>query len=158
MLHNLFLLALSSTMFTASVKDCSSGSSLFTLNSASVTPDIPVAGDQVQLSIDYTVPEGLTVTDGTSEYAVTYNFMPFAPTIEPLCANVPCPLLAGSYKNDSVSTWPSGLSGTIVTQMKWYDLDRDLLLCVGISWKTLSNHTDIARRMKYRPRPLRRRV
>ena len=150
MLNTLLLLALSSTMFTATVKDCSSGSSLFALNSASVTPGTPMAGDQVLLSIDYTVPQGLTVTNGTSEYSVTYNFLPFTPVVEPLCANVPCPLLAGSYKNDSLSTWPSGLSGTIVTQMKWYDLDRDLLLCVGISWKTLSNRTDIAKRTVYK--------
>lgn len=146
MFNSLFsriLIALSSTMFVTTVNDCSAGKSIFTLNSASVTPDIPVAGENVYITIFYTVPEGMTVTGGTSEYSATYNFLPLSTTIEPLCSDVPCPLRSGQYTNESETMWPSGISGTLSTQMKWFDTDKDLLLCLGVTWKTLSTGTQI---------------
>lgn len=137
------LLALSSTMFSATVKDCSAGTSLFTLNSASVLPDFPKAGDNVYITLFYTVPNGVRVTSGTSEYSATYNYIPLSKTVEPLCANVPCPLGSGQYTNQTETVWPSGLSGTLNTQMKWVSLDNKLLLCLGVTWKSLSNKTDV---------------
>ena len=142
------IFALTGAMFTATVTDCSAGKSLFTLNSASVTPDVPKAGDNVFITLYYTVPEGLIVTDGTSEYSVTYNFLPLTPTVESLCSNVPCPLGPGHYMNQSETVWPTGVSGTLSTQMKWYDTDKDLLLCLGVTWKTLSNSTAVSKRFR----------
>jgi len=146
MFNSALLLALSASYFIANVKDCSSGTSLFILNSAVVMPDTPKAGDNVSLTIDYTVPTNMTVTDGTAEFAITYAFIPITPTIEPLCANVACPVVAGRYTNESISVWPSGISGTVTTQMKWYNTGHDLLLCVGITWKTLSSDTRLLNR------------
>ena len=126
---------ISSSIFYATVKDCSLGKSLFILNEASLTPVTPSPGENVTLFIDYTVPPAVTVVGGSAEYDVTYNFIPFSPTFEPLCGNIPCPLAPGRYQNYSVSTWPSDLSGTLVTKMKWWNVDKVQLLCVEIGGK-----------------------
>ena len=114
------------------VNDCGGGSSLFKLNSVSLSPTDPAPGSSVSLNLDYTVPDGLTVNDGTSTTAVSYNFIPFAPTVEPLCQDIPCPLGPGRYSNSTNSTWPSGLSGTVRTTMTWADENAATLLCIGI--------------------------
>ena len=128
-------LALSTSIFYATVKNCGLGTSVFTLNEVTITPDTPLPGDNVSLYIDYTVPGTVFITGGTAEYDVKYNFIPFSPTIEPLCHNIPCPLGPGTYSNTSVSVWPSDLSGSLVTQMKWWTPDKLLLLCVEIAGK-----------------------
>jgi hypothetical protein len=146
MFNSLFsriFIALTSTLYTTTVNDCSAGKSLFTLNSASVSPDVPVSGQNVYITLFYTVPQGMTITDGTSEYSATYNFLPLSKTVEPLCADVPCPLKSGQYTNTSETQWPSGVSGTLSTQMKWFSVEKDLLLCLGVTWKTLSNNTEL---------------
>jgi hypothetical protein len=114
------------------LNDCGGGTSLFKLNAVSLTPADPPPGTSVSLNLDYTVPDGLTVGDGTSTTAVSYNFIPFAPTVEPLCQDIPCPLGPGRYYNSTNSTWPSGLSGTVRTTMTWADQNSAKLLCIGI--------------------------
>lgn len=123
------------TLLNATVNDCAKGQSIFLLNAVDITPTNPVPGEKVSLHIDYTVPDGLVVTGGTSEYSTTYNFIPFAPTVEPLCQDIPCPLGAGRYSNISVSDWPTGLSGQLDTKMKWFDDNKNLLLCMGMHAK-----------------------
>ena len=107
------LFASFATVFASSgVKDCGLGKSAFTVNAVALDPSVPVPGQKVTLHLEYTVPTGMVVTDGNAKYAVTYNFIPLSPTTEPLCSNIPCPLSAGSYVNDTTSMWPTGLSGT----------------------------------------------
>jgi hypothetical protein len=127
-----------SFLLTASltVKDCSSGNALFGLDKLSISPVNPNPGDSVTLHMQYTVPSGIILTGGTAKYAINYNFLPLQPVIEPLCENVPCPLGPGVYTNDTVTTWPTDVSGTINTQMTWLDTNSTLLLCVLISGKT----------------------
>jgi hypothetical protein len=98
-----------------------------------LTPVDPTPGQTATLYLDYTVPEGLTIMDGTAEYDVTYNYIPFSPTTEPLCQDIPCPLGPGRYQNTSDSEWPTGVSGFLDTKMKWLDTNKNLLLCVEIS-------------------------
>lgn len=128
-------LVLTSSIFYATVKNCGVGTSLFTLNEVTITPSSPLPGDNVSLYIDYTIPQGMTVVGGTTEYDMTYNYIPFSPTFEPLCQNIPCPLGPGRYHNTSISVWPSDLSGSLVTRMKWWNLDKMELLCVEIAGK-----------------------
>ena len=119
--------------FYGSVQDCAKGSSIFAVESVALEPATPVSGQNVTLLLSYTVPEGTTITDGTAQYDVTYNYIPFQPTVEPLCQNIPCPLGPGTYQNASTSVWPQDLSGLLTTKMKWIDPQGDLLLCVEIS-------------------------
>ena len=117
------------------VKDCGGGKTLFKVNAVSISPVDPLPNDQVTLHLDYTVPDGLTVVGGQAKYAVVYNFIPMAPTVEPLCQNIPCPLGPGRYVNDTTSTWPSGLSGSVTTTITWADQDLTPLLCISIAVK-----------------------
>jgi hypothetical protein len=125
----LFLVAtLSASASAATVKSCGG---TFGIKGASLSPTDPIPGQKVLLHLEYVVPEP-TITGGTSEYSMTYNFIPFQPTVEPLCQNVPCPLNPGPYANTTESVWPSGLSGTVKSTMKWFDPSSVLLLCIEI--------------------------
>jgi hypothetical protein len=73
------------------------------------------------------------VTDGTAKYSISFNGIPFTPSIEDLCSQVACPLLAGPYKNSSVSVFPAGLTGKIVSKIEWFDSSPTLLLCTEIT-------------------------
>lgn len=119
------------------VKDCSNGASVFTVNAVGIVPADPTPGQNVTLHLEYTVPNGVTVTDGLAKFATTYNFIPFSPTTEPLCQDVPCPLGPGSYTNNTVSMWPSGLSGTLISTLTWQDTSGKQLLCVSITAKMM---------------------
>lgn len=131
--------------YAATVSNCGEGKSVFKVSDLSIAPVDPAPGANFSLQMTYTVPDGVVVTGGTAEYDVTWNFIPFEPTVEPLCQNIPCPLEAGTYTNTSVSAWPTGISGLLNTQMKWIDSDGSLLACVGIDATLASpagcNHT-----------------
>jgi hypothetical protein len=116
------------------VKNCDPGS-LFTVDSASLIPAIPLPGDQVTLNLKYTVPIGYVATEGKVKYDLTYNFIPLAPAVEPLCANIPCPLGPGTYVNNTVVDWPTGLTGTLVTKITWTDIMNVPLMCLRIDAK-----------------------
>jgi len=119
--------------FYGEVRDCAAGTSVFTVNSVSLNPAAPVPGQNVTLSLDYTVPAGVTVTGGQTEYDITWNFIPFEPSYEPLCGDIPCPLGPGRYTNQSTSLWPDSVSGYVTSQMKWLDEGNKLLLCIEIA-------------------------
>lgn len=123
------LLTLFSVAAAVTLRDCGDGKALFTLNSQSIDPPEPTPGSTVVFNLDYTVPEGLTVSDGTTTYSYTYNFIPFSPTTNPLCQDLPCPVGPGRYQNTTKTTWPSGVSGYIVSTMTWTLPDSQLLLC-----------------------------
>ena len=114
------------------VKDCAPDS-LFQLTDISVSPTDPSPGETFDLHLEWTVPETLTVNGGTAEYAVTYNYIPFSPTVEPLCQDIPCPMGPGTYKNDTKSTWPSGISGLVTSTMRWFSPENAVLACVELS-------------------------
>jgi len=118
----------------ASVSDCSSGKSLFTLTSMSFSPDPTVPGQNSTLLLSMSVPE--QVTNGTATYTTTYNFLPFTPTVDALCGvTVSCPIYVG--KLDTVSTYPidASLSGSLGIKIEWAELTGRQLLCVSIKTK-----------------------
>jgi hypothetical protein len=121
------------TLAQTKVADCGAGKSLFTIRAVSLDPAQPVPNQNVSLNLDYSVPDGLTVTGGEATYSATYNFIPLTSTVEPLCNNIPCPLSSGSYINTSYMIWPSGLSGSLVSKVTWVDTDSRLLLCMSIT-------------------------
>lgn len=127
--------------FFGSVSDCGGANGLFTIDSLALYPDAPISGQNVTLFMNYSVPDNLTITGGTAEYDVTWNYIPFEPTTEPLCQNVPCPLGPGHYTNQSTSQWPSGVSGYISSQMKWWNTENRLLLCVEILSQSVNQNT-----------------
>jgi hypothetical protein len=125
--------ALSGLASAATVKDCGAGNSLFTIQGLGLTPTNPSPGQDVTLHLEYDVPDGAMIIGGIAKYAITLNFIPFQPSTEPLCQDIPCPLGPGSYTNDTVSAWPSGISGSFTSKMTWADEVGTQLLCVQIS-------------------------
>lgn len=109
-------------------------SSIFRPTTLGLTPDPPVAGQQVRMSVIFDNP-GLVVTDGIVTTSVTYNFLPFSPTTEPLCQNTACPIVTGPNDRSTVSTFPDGISGTVVTKSVWTSTEGDNLLCVQTTVK-----------------------
>jgi len=125
--HLLFLL----TTVTAAITNCASPSkpSLFTIDALSQTPsDTITAGENMTLNLIYTSPT--TVTGGRVRTSMTYNFLPLTPSVEDLCTSVVCPLGPGQHDGSSSYPFPSGISGTLVTQIVWADENDNQLLCI----------------------------
>jgi len=115
----------------ASIKNCGG---TFTITELALNPDVQVtAGDNVTLTLLYTNP--VAVTDGTIKTSLTYNFIPMAPTVEPLCSTVQCPLVAGEHDGSSWFIVPSGLLGTVNNRVEWFDQTQKLLLCLTTTLK-----------------------
>jgi hypothetical protein len=117
------------------IKDCGIGTSVFTLNTLGINPANPVGGQNVTMSVEYTVPDGYTVQPdgGKVLYDIAVNYIPLPQTSTPLCDVIPCPLGPGVYFNESSSTWPSGLSGKFNSKIRWKDANDALLACIQIS-------------------------
>jgi hypothetical protein len=128
-----FLSLLSIVLSANTVKDCSSGTSLFKFISGSLTPDPVIPGQDSSLTINAQIPDGVNISDGISKYSITLNGIPFPVSSDPLCTQVECPLLPGPYTNTSTSVFPSGVSGKIVSKIQWYDTSNTLLLCTEIT-------------------------
>lgn len=117
-----------------SYKSCGSDSDHAKNFVATVTPDAAKPGDSVTTTFDYDLDK--EVTGGTATYKVTLNFIPFSPTVDDLCADQAgstdeCPLAGGGahHHDVSVSTFPNGVSGTIVSTIIWADQDGEQVLC-----------------------------
>jgi hypothetical protein len=97
----------------------------------SFSPDPTVPGENSTLLLSMTVPE--EITGGTVTYSTTYNFIPFAPTTEPLCdVTVACPIQVGELS--TVSTYPmdTTTTGSLAITIRWKDTTNRELLCVQI--------------------------
>jgi hypothetical protein len=116
-----------------SVNDCSKGTAIFKITSMSLNPDPPVIGQNSTLALSMLVP--YDVLSGTATYSATYNFIPLAPTIEDLCANVVCPIQAGSLNTISSIPFDSSLKGSITLKIEWKDASNNELMCVSVNVK-----------------------
>lgn len=117
-----------------SIQDCGKNSK-FQLTGLELVPSAPKSGDTVFMTVQFNNP-GSEVNDGSVSTSVTYNFLPLTPTVEPLCTNTQCPLVNGFNDRSTNSTWPSGVSGTIVSTITWTDLGGSELLCIKLSVKS----------------------
>ena len=132
-----FLGALLISFFTSdlsTLRDCSNDMGLFKMISQGFSPEPPVPGQDATLWFYYQVPDGMNVTAGTAKYSITFNGIPFSPTVEDLCTQVKCPLVPGIYNLSSTSQFPS-VAGKIVSKIQWYNEDGGLLLCSELTEK-----------------------
>ena len=116
-----------------SIQDCGKNSQ-FQLTGLDLVPSAPKAGEAVFMTVQFNNP-GSEVNDGSVTTSVTYNFLPLTPTVEPLCINTQCPLINGFNDRSTNSTWPTGVSGTIVSTIVWTDAGGSELLCIKLSVK-----------------------
>ena len=115
----------------ASIVDCNN-TSVFRPTTLGLTPDPPVPGAPVHMSVLFNNP-GPTINDGTVTTTVTLNFIPFAPSTQPLCENTACPLVTGPNDRSTNSDWPAeGLKGTLTSTIVWDSPEGDNLLCLKI--------------------------
>ena len=130
MFKSLALLLLAFAGFSsATVADCGQGKSVFQIVDQSFSPEPPVANQPYDYWFTYTVPDGVSVDAGSAVYSVSLNGIPFPATKEDLCVQTSCPKVSGFYNETSTDTWPSGVSGKIVTKLEWFDAAGTLLLC-----------------------------
>lgn len=126
------LIALGGILTT--IRDCGNGKGRAAILGFDVEPLNPVAGDDVSLWVAYDLPAP-EITGGTATYAFTYNGIPFPATVDPLCEQTSCPKEVGFNNESSTSTFPSGVSGKIVSSITWKDQNDDLVWCVETTWK-----------------------
>lgn len=117
-----------------SIKDCSSGASTLQLTDLALSPDPPVLGQPLDMTVKFNNP-GEEIVDGTVTTSVTLNFIPFQPTVEALCTNTQCPLVSGANDRSTSSVWPDNVSGSIVSKIEWTAVDGTQLLCIQINAK-----------------------
>ena len=113
----------------STIADCGAGKSVFQIVDQSFSPEPPVANEKYDYWFYYQVPDGVSIDAGTAKYSLSLNGIPFTPSTEDLCTQTTCPKTPGFYNESSTDTWPSGVSGKVVTKLEWYDASGNLLLC-----------------------------
>ena len=118
------------------VNDCSSGSHIGHIESITMTPSSPVAGQEVILSVDYVLDS--LVTGGEAKYTASFNGFPLSPTTEALCPDVesstPCPIAAGKVHYESpITMGDSTTHGTLVATTTWTNQDGLQIICWGFT-------------------------
>ena len=123
------LLFLASLVAAAAVtvKDCSSGNSVFDAISLSFSPDVPVGGQNGTLHSVYSVPE--EITDGSAKYTCALNGLPVYSETFDLCSQTACPIGVGKHDDYSTSAVPA-VSGKVSCTIDWRSTDNRQLLCI----------------------------
>ena len=113
------------------VSSCGSATDLMQKLVLSVSPVLP--------QTDYTLYlDGIlnaNITGGTSDYTITYNFIPLTPSTNDLCteinkSNITCPLSLGLFASESKGTITSGLSGSVTIKNQWFNENKERILCM----------------------------
>ena len=97
------------------------------------SPSNPVGGDETELWVAYDLKS--PITGGTATYSVNLNGIPFSPSIDDLCTQTVCPKAIGTYNETSKSTFPTGVSGKIVTKIEWKNQDAQPVWCLETTFK-----------------------
>jgi hypothetical protein len=122
--------AVFATSTTATVKDCSSGTSEFTVRSLDFSPSAPVPGENGTLLSVYEVP--VQVDGGKTRYSCTLNGLPVYDETTDLCSQTTCPIAVGTHSDTSISPVPSA-SGKVVCKIDWRDEEDTQLLCIQMT-------------------------
>jgi hypothetical protein len=123
---------LASTATQATVRNCGSSAALYKITELRLEPSAPAPGQEVALTLSFDAPGGVVITDGTSTYEASFNFIPLTPVVKPLCGDVACPIEPGGHTNTTVTEWPSGVTGTFKSKMRWVTGGGAELLCVEL--------------------------
>jgi hypothetical protein len=124
------LLAVLAAANQATLKDCSSASSEFTIRSLDFSPASPVPGENGTLFSVYEVP--VQVDAGTTRYSCTLNGLPVYDETTDLCSQTKCPIEIGTHDDTSISAVPSA-SGKVVCKIDWRDTAGTQLLCIQMT-------------------------
>jgi hypothetical protein len=126
----LLLAACGTVTGQATVKDCSSGNSLFKVASLDFSPNPPIAGQNGTLTSVYEVPEQMDA--GTTRYSCTLNGLPVYDETSDLCSQTSCPIVVGTHNDKSISQVPA-TSGKVVCKIDWRSTSGVQLLCIQMT-------------------------
>jgi len=123
----LFLMAaLGTSVNSGIVSDCGVNSG-FQITSLSLSPEIPVIGENTTLFSNYHVPSEITA--GTTKYSCVYNGIPVVSETDDLCTQTTCPITVGDHADKSVITIPD-VKGKLSCTIKWLDATEKELMCI----------------------------
>ena len=121
-------------MASVSLRDCGNPSTdQAVITGYGFSPSSPVAGDPTELWVAYDLKSNLT--GGTATYSLNLNGIPFTPTVDDLCTQTTCPKSIGTFNETSHSTFPSGVSGKIVSKIQWKNQDNQPVWCLESTFR-----------------------
>ncbi len=118
-------------------KVCSSALALALNFAVSLSTDTPAQGQNVTTIFDFDLAG--VIPSGTAYYSATLNGLGPFTSQAALCDETaksgdPCPLLPGHHHQES--TTENTVTGKVVTQITWYDLDGAEILCAELTTKS----------------------
>lgn len=123
---------------SGNIRDCGKESTLFKITELSQSPiDKIIPGQNLTLTLKYDVPHEITA--GTVETSVSLNFIPVGSSTEDLCSTISCPIESGIHDGSTWTSFPTGISGTLVSKVNWYDENKNNLLCIESTIKASSS-------------------
>ena len=121
-----FLILLAATV---TLKDCGNPTTdQAKITGYGFTPSNPVGGEPTELWVAYDLKT--PITGGTATYSFSLNGIPFTPEVDDLCTQTSCPKEIGTYNETSKSTFPSGVTGKIVSKIQWKNQDKQPVWCL----------------------------
>lgn len=96
-------------------------------------PSDPSPGDPTELWVTYDLKSPITA--GNATYSFSLNGIPFSHTVDNLCTQTECPKEIGSFNETSHSTFPSGVSGKIVSKIQWTNQDDQPVWCLETTFR-----------------------
>ena len=127
----------------ATISDCGSA---FQITQLSLTPDPPVRGQPVYLTLLFNNNEAAPVTAGTATTDITLNGLPISPSTTPLCEATACPIPIGPNDRSTNTTWPD-VAGKITSRLVWLSSAGKTLLCLLTQVKVASTDHQTANAM-----------
>lgn len=119
---------------TVSLRDCGNpATDQAVITGFGFSPSNPLPDDLTELWVVYDLKS--PITSGSAKYSITLNGIPFPATIEDLCTQTSCPKDIGTYNETSHSTFPSGLSGKIVSKIQWENQDKQPVWCLETTFR-----------------------
>jgi hypothetical protein len=123
----------------ASIKNCGNEGSQLQITELKLVPDPPIRGKPFELVLK-TNNNGANINQGTITTSLSLNFIPFAPSITPLCDDINCPIASGFNDFSKTATWPDTVTGAISSKVVWKDSSNTDLLCVQINTKVINTN------------------
>lgn len=104
-------------------------SSKFTFQTGTLNPPAPLPNTNTTVSVSFSN-NYQVVEDGTVDFLINLNGLPYTYT-EPLCTiNLPCPIALGNHIVLSNPINVTDLTGKLVIQSHYKDNSGELLLCL----------------------------
>lgn len=132
----LLLIPFFAGLTSSTITDCGNGNSIFQITKLDLTPDPPVIGKDVFLTLQFNNPLS-DINDGQVTTKVSMNGIPYPPSTQSLCENTQCPIMYGNNDRSTNNVWPD-ISGKIDTTIEWRTPSEDLLLCIHTTVKVYS--------------------